>query len=83
MLRTIEATIDLDGVVTLHEPVSLKNRSRAIVTILDDSPLDDDSMFCALMSESALSRDWLCSEDETAFEHLADLPAIDNDRETT
>jgi hypothetical protein len=35
MLTTIEAEIDVDGNVTLFEPVTLKKTSRAIVTVFD------------------------------------------------
>ena len=36
MLTTVEAEVDTDGKVELLEPVRVKKRSRAIVTILDD-----------------------------------------------
>lgn len=37
MLTTVEAEIDTNGKVELLEPVQVKKRSRAIVTILDES----------------------------------------------
>ena len=36
MLTTVEAEIDTNGKVELLEPVQVKRRSRAIVTILDE-----------------------------------------------
>ena len=36
MLTTVEAEIDTNGKVELLEPVQVKKRSRAIVTILDE-----------------------------------------------
>lgn len=35
MLTTIEAEIDVDGNVTLLEPLKLRKKSRAIVTLLE------------------------------------------------
>ncbi|HEY0008185.1 MAG TPA: hypothetical protein VGB55_05650 [Tepidisphaeraceae bacterium] len=79
MLRTFEATIDEDGTVRLSEAVSLPKKSRALLTILDSEPLEGSAMECALMAESALARDWLDPEQETYYEALAKLPAIDDD----
>jgi hypothetical protein len=38
MLRTIEATIDIQGRVSLAENVKLASPKRALVTILEDDP---------------------------------------------
>lgn len=77
MLRTVEATIDKNGKVKLSEPVSLGGAKRALVTILDE-PFSGEEFpnECALLSESAL-RDWLTKEEDEAWKHLADLPALD------
>ena len=40
MLRTVEAVIDEQGQVRLLEPVQLAGARRALVTILDDEPVD-------------------------------------------
>lgn len=37
MLTTIEAEIDVNGIVTLLEPLRLKKKSRAIVTLLESN----------------------------------------------
>lgn len=37
MLTTIEAEIDVNGNVRLLEPIKLKKKSRAIVTVLDET----------------------------------------------
>ncbi len=49
MLTTIEAEIDQDGNVTLLEPLRLKKKSRAIVTLLESDdvtikPLSDEEI---------------------------------------
>ncbi len=36
MLTTIEAEIDVNGTVTLLEPITLTRKSRAIVTVLEN-----------------------------------------------
>lgn len=36
MLRTVEAEIKPDGTVTLLEPVEVRKRSRALVTVLEN-----------------------------------------------
>jgi len=40
MLTTIEAEIDVNGKVTLLEPLKIKRKGRAIVTLLDEEILD-------------------------------------------
>lgn len=47
MLTTIEAEIDVNGQVTLLEPLKIKRKARAIVTLLDEeivdkNPADDE-----------------------------------------
>ncbi len=37
MLKTVEAEIDVDGNVVLLEPVRVKKRTRAIVTLLEET----------------------------------------------
>lgn len=70
MLRTIEATIDEHGNVTLNEPVKVRGASKARVTILD-SPLVDE---VTLLSEKA-SEDWNRPEEDEAWAHLQSLPS--------
>jgi hypothetical protein len=41
MLRTVEATIDKDGNVSLSEPVFVSRKSRALLTILDAPVVDE------------------------------------------
>lgn len=36
MLTTIEAEVDTDGSVRLLEPLTIKKKSRALLTVLDD-----------------------------------------------
>ena len=49
MVRSIEATIKIDGQVVLDEEIKLKRSHRAIVTILDENEVED----VTLMSEDA------------------------------
>ncbi len=66
MLRSVEATIEKDGKVTLREDIRLPRACRAIVTIVDDASLPED----ALLSEAALSKDWDRPEEDAAWDHL-------------
>jgi hypothetical protein len=80
MLRTVKATIDERGNVTLAESVSLDGTKPALVTILDDewSPLVAANE-AALLAESALAEDWLRPEEDEAWKHLVDLPDLDTE----
>lgn len=67
MIRTVEATIDEQGVVLLQETVALSGVHRALVTILDEEPHVNAA---ALLSEAALAEDWNRPEEETAWLYL-------------
>lgn len=41
MLTQVEAEVGIDGSVLLLEPIRLKRRSRAIVTIIDGDPVEE------------------------------------------
>jgi len=69
MIRTIEALIDKEGRVRLLEQVHLSATHRALVTILEDAPLDH-SHEIALMSEKALAEDWNRPEEDVAWSRL-------------
>ena len=60
MIRTLEATIDEQGVVHLLEPIALAQTRRAFVTILEEPPLrvNEHVNETALLSEAALAEDW-------------------------
>lgn len=66
MLKTVEAVIEKDGHVRLLEEVRLTGAKRALVTILDEEMVAEP----ALLSEAALARDWLRSEEDEAWRHL-------------
>lgn len=66
MHQTLEAIVDENGAVRLLEPVQLSVSRRALVTILDDSPLHE----AALLSEAALAEDWNRPEKDAAWSHL-------------
>lgn len=67
MPKIIEATIDEQGNVQLLEPIQLPKPRRAYVTILTD---DLDIPETALLSETALAKDWNRSEEDAAWSHL-------------
>lgn len=69
MLRTVEALIDERGNIRLLEPVELASAHRAIVVILEDSPVAGIHE-SALLSEQALAEDWNRSEEDSAWSHL-------------
>lgn len=66
MLRTVEATISPEGVVRLHEQVKVTLPRRALVTIMDETAVDE----VTLVSEKALAEDWLQPEEEAAWSSL-------------
>ncbi len=69
MIQTVEAIIDQNGNVQLLESLQLPASRRALVTILEDEPLNAGSE-TALLSEQALAEDWLRSEEDQAWSHL-------------
>jgi len=79
MLRAIEVTIDINGIITPNEPLAVTGRRRAILTILDEAPVENDAMDCALMSEPALARYWSAPGEDEAWAHLKNLPDLGED----
>jgi hypothetical protein len=69
MIRTVEATIDEQGMVRLMEQVHLPAPRRALVTILEDEP-PAHAHETALLSEQALAEDWNRPEEDEAWSHL-------------
>ena len=67
MLEAVEATIDPDGTVRLHEPLRLTGARRAVVIIFED---DTSLAETALLSEHALAADWDRAEEDVAWAHL-------------
>ena len=68
MIRTVEAVIDEQGVVRLLENLSLPAARRALVTILEEPPLQVAET--ALLSEEALAEAWNRPEEDVAWSHL-------------
>ena len=66
MIQTIEAVIDRHGNVQLLEAIKLTTVKRALVTILDEEPVNTT----ALLSEAALAEDWNRLEEDEAWQHL-------------
>jgi len=67
MLEAVEATIEPDGTVRLHEPLRLSVARRALVIILEDRTSTAET---ALLSERALAADWDRVEEDAAWAHL-------------
>jgi hypothetical protein len=69
MHRAFEATTDGTGNIHLAEDVRLPPSRRALVIVLDDSPLSivDET---ALLSEAALAVDWNRPEEDQAWAYL-------------
>ena len=66
MLKSIEATVEINGEVHLREPFQIGHPCRAIVTILDEPDIPGT----ALLSEESLARDWDRPEEDVAWSHL-------------
>jgi hypothetical protein len=75
MLKAIEGVIDQDGNLRILENISLPKPRRVIITILDEEPTEE-FFNLAVLSESALSRDWERPEEDKAWSHLAQLPSL-------
>jgi hypothetical protein len=75
MLQAIEGIIDEDGKLRILENINLPKSRRVIITILDEAP-SDEVINLALLSESALARDWGRPEEEKAWSHLSQLPSL-------
>ncbi len=68
MKQTVEAIIDEQGRIRLMEPVKVKGVHRALVTILDEAPVEMDE--ATRLAERALEEDWLRPEEDEAWKHL-------------
>ena len=78
MLRTIEATLETSGRVTLKEAFAVTGPTRVLITILEEVPAEDWQLNeAAILSESSLAKDWLRPEEDEAWKHLNELPDID------
>lgn len=75
MLQAIEGMIDQEGKLRILGKVDLPKSRRVIITILDEEPSDEVSNL-ALLSESALAKDWERPEEDEAWSHLAQLPSL-------
>jgi hypothetical protein len=65
MIQSVEAVIDAEGNVHLLESIRLSGSKRAIVTILEETPLVSVAE-TALLSEVSLAEDWLKTEEDEA-----------------
>ena len=68
MIQTFEAFIDENGAVQLLGGVELPAGRRALVTVLNEGPVEH-ALETALLSEAALA-DWNRPEEDAAWSHL-------------
>jgi hypothetical protein len=68
MIQTLEAIIDENGNIQLTEPVRIKGVHRALVTVLEEPPVETNET--ALLSEQSLAKDWLNPDEDEAWSHL-------------
>lgn len=79
MLKTIEAEIDVNGNVTLLEPVKISKKSRAIVTLLDNErPLKHEMSEAEKQAAEADFAQWIGSA-KSGNSRSADNEQIDED----
>jgi hypothetical protein len=64
----VEAIIDEKGNVKILQPVPLQGARRALVVVLDEPALKVAET--ALLSEAALSEDWMRPEEDEAWSYL-------------
>lgn len=69
MIQTIEAVINEQGEIQLLEPIRLPAGSRALVTILNEKPVENIKE-TALLSEKSLAEDWNKPEEDEAWSFL-------------
>ncbi|MBM3129320.1 MAG: hypothetical protein FJ009_11940 [Chloroflexi bacterium] len=69
MIQTLEATIDEQGTVHLLKPAHLPTARRALVVVLEETPVAAISE-TALLSERALAVDWNRPEEDAAWLRL-------------
>jgi hypothetical protein len=65
---TVEAIIDEKGNVKILQPVPLQGARRALVVVLDEPALKVAET--ALLSEAALTEDWMRPEEDEAWWYL-------------
>lgn len=75
MLQSIEGMTDREGKLKILGNIDLPKSRRVIITILDEEP-SNEAFNLALLSETALARDWERPEEDAAWSHLAQLPSL-------
>ncbi|CAK0780382.1 conserved hypothetical protein [Gammaproteobacteria bacterium] len=68
MIHTLEAAVDALGNIRLIEPIRIPGVRRALVTILDEPPIETHEI--TMLSEQALAKDWNRPEEDEAWAHL-------------
>jgi len=71
-MKTVEAIIEPNGNVRLVEPIVVSSPRRALVTILEEAPIDEVPIDheSALLTQEVLAVDWNRDEEEAAWAHL-------------
>ncbi len=75
MLQSIEGMTDQNGKLKIPGNINLPKSRRVIITILEEEP-SDEAFNLALLSESALAKEWERPEEDKAWPHLAQLPSL-------
>ncbi|MBE2225337.1 MAG: hypothetical protein IAF02_27625 [Anaerolineae bacterium] len=75
MLQSIEGMTDQNGKLKIPGNINLPKSRRVIITILEEEP-SDEAFNLALLSESALAKEWERPEEDKAWSHLAQLPSL-------
>lgn len=66
-MRSVRAEIDEEGKVRLLDGLTCSSKKQAVVFVLEEGEEISDA---ALLSESALARDWDRPEEDVAWSHL-------------
>lgn len=72
MLQTYEAILQPNGTLQFTElpPTHRTGPQRVLVTFTEPDAMNDAIVCGAQLSEPALAADWLCEEEDDAWQHL-------------
>ncbi len=72
MLQTYEAILQPNGTLKFTEPppVQRVGPQRVLVTFTEPNAISDSILCGGMLSEPALSEDWLREEEDEAWKHL-------------
>ncbi len=70
MLTQIKSTIDENGTVKLLQKITLEKPHHALITILQEESVEEDTFSLMALSESSLATEWNSPEENEAWAHL-------------